>query len=97
MSNVCQFITVKELPALGYLYNNVCNDVTCAGMPVVLGYKKTLKTFQVFTCRRKFHTGYVFSRIVTQNFKRKTQQINRKYIIPLLCSQEKYFSTPGNR
>ena len=21
---------VKELPALGYLYNNVCNDVTCA-------------------------------------------------------------------
>ena len=20
---------VKELPALGYLYNNVCNDVTC--------------------------------------------------------------------
>ena len=33
-SNLCQFITVKELPALGYLYNNVCNDVTCAGMPV---------------------------------------------------------------
>ena len=26
---------VKELPALGCLYNNVCNDVTCAGMPVV--------------------------------------------------------------
>ena len=26
---------VKELPALGYLYNNVCNDVTRAGMPVV--------------------------------------------------------------
>ena len=22
----------KELPALGYLYNNVCNDVTCAGI-----------------------------------------------------------------
>ena len=34
-SNVCQFISVKELPALGYLYNNVCNDVTCAGMPVL--------------------------------------------------------------
>ena len=31
---MCQFITVKELPALGYLYNNVCNDVTCAEMPV---------------------------------------------------------------
>ena len=25
---------VKELLALGYLYNNVCNDVTCAGMPM---------------------------------------------------------------
>ena len=30
---------VKELPTLGYLYNNVCNDVTCAthifaGLPV---------------------------------------------------------------
>ena len=32
---MCQFITVKELPALVYLYNNVCNDVTCAGMPVI--------------------------------------------------------------
>ena len=31
---MCQFITVKELPAFGYLYNNVCNDVTCACMPV---------------------------------------------------------------
>ena len=40
-SNVCQFITVKELPALGYLYNNVCNDVTCAGMPVVLASKRS--------------------------------------------------------
>ena len=35
MSNVCQFNMVKELPALGHLYNNVCKDVTCAGMPVV--------------------------------------------------------------
>ena len=33
-SNVCQFNMVKELPALGYLYN-VCHDVTCAGMPVM--------------------------------------------------------------
>ena len=32
---MCEFITVKGLPALGYLYNNVCNDVTCAGMPVL--------------------------------------------------------------
>ena len=36
---MCQFITVKESPALGYLYNNVCNDVTCAGMPVHLHKK----------------------------------------------------------
>ena len=39
-SNVCQFNMVKELPALGYLYNNVCNDVTCTGMPVVLARLK---------------------------------------------------------
>ena len=25
---------VEELPALGYIYNYVCNDVACAGMPV---------------------------------------------------------------
>ena len=30
-----QFNIVKELPAFGYLYNNVCNDVTCAGMALV--------------------------------------------------------------
>ena len=31
---MCQFNMMKELPALGYLYNNVCINVTCAGMPV---------------------------------------------------------------
>ena len=31
---MCQFITVKELPTVGYLYYNACNDVTCAWMPV---------------------------------------------------------------
>ena len=34
-SNVCQFDMMRELPVLG-LYNNVCNDVTCAGMAALL-------------------------------------------------------------
>ena len=40
MSKRVSVHVVKEFPALGYLYNNVCNDVTCvtlfAGIAVVL-------------------------------------------------------------
>ena len=48
---------VKELPALGYLYNNVCNDVTCAGMPVVTpntevnNGSKFLENYVLFTLK----------------------------------------------
>ena len=46
------FITVKELPALRYLYNNVCNDVTCAGMPV---FEHSYLPFILFLYMHKMH------------------------------------------
>ena len=64
---------VKELPALKYLYNNVCNDITCAGMPVPredmhLGWAKRqgirgdLKTVEIL--HKNWESLYQFSHLL---------------------------------
>ena len=60
---------VKELPALGYLYNNVCNDVTCAGMPAEYSYTKTTISLdglcddaRHIACANNLNLNYIFAR-----------------------------------